>query len=98
MADAHGGDIRANLRDFAGDVATGNVRQWNGHIGKAAPDPEVEMIQRASLDAHEHFVVANDRVWRVLVFEDVRCTMLMKSDGFQSDAPLPELLGRTILA
>ena len=31
--------VRAYFRDFTGDVAAGNVRQWNRNTGKPAADP-----------------------------------------------------------
>ena len=44
LSDFHGGNIGADLGNFAGDVAAGNVweRDWN--VGQAAADPQIEMI------------------------------------------------------
>src|SRR5216684_6637224 len=42
---AHGRDIRTNLRDFARNITSRNVRQWNWHAMDAETYPEIEMIQ-----------------------------------------------------
>jgi hypothetical protein len=52
LADVKGGDFRANLGDFAGNIAAGNVGERNGNAGKAAANPEVEMIEGASAYAN----------------------------------------------
>src|SRR6266436_8642561 len=43
QADAHGGNVGADLSNFAGNVAAGNVRKWDVHARDAAANPEVEM-------------------------------------------------------
>jgi len=55
LTDAHGGDIRADLGDFAGDIAAWDVRKRNRDIGVAAAYPEVKVVQRASSHADEDF-------------------------------------------
>src|SRR5262249_11448728 len=45
--------IRRRCRDdLAGDVAAGDVRQWNRHTREPAPLPQVEMVQRAGPHAN----------------------------------------------
>ena len=48
--------------DFAGDVAAGNERQRKGHAVQALADPEVEMVQRAGVNADQDFVGAGLRI------------------------------------
>src|SRR5262249_35910365 len=55
LPDGDAGDTGAELGDFAGDVAAGDMREWNGDAGQAAADPQVEMIERAGADANEDF-------------------------------------------
>src|SRR5216683_470720 len=82
LADASRGYIRADLSDLAGDVAAGNVRQRNRHVGQTAPDPQVEVIQRTGFNAHEHLVRADGGVRCVRVPQDVRPAVLVKNDCF----------------
>jgi hypothetical protein len=44
LADVDGGDFRADLGDFAGNIAARNVRKRDGNAGEATANPEVEMI------------------------------------------------------
>src|SRR5216683_4141034 len=83
LADANRGDIRANLRDFAGNVATGNVRQRDRHVGQAASDPEIEVIESAGLDAHEDIIRAQWGRRRVGISQNVGSAVLLKHDRFQ---------------
>lgn len=39
LADAHVGDVGADFNDFAGDVASRNVRKGNRHVRQTAADP-----------------------------------------------------------
>jgi hypothetical protein len=78
LTDAHGGYIRADLGDFAGDVATWDVRERNRDIGVAAADPEVKVIQSASFHADEDFVRADSGLGSIRVFQDLRSTVLME--------------------
>ena len=52
----------ANGGDFAGDVAAGNERQRKRHAVQALADPEVEMVQRAGVNADQNFVGAGLRI------------------------------------
>src|SRR5947208_598194 len=80
LADANVGYVGANFRDFAGNVTSGNVRKRDLHIGQAAANPKVKMIQRASLYADEDIICTERRLRRVLVFEHVRSPMLTEND------------------
>ena len=80
LTDANVGDICADFCDFAGDVASGNVRQRNRHIGQAAAHPEIKMIQRASFDPNEDIIRAQRWLRRVFEFEHARPAVLMKND------------------
>ena len=88
LTDAHGGDIRADLGNFAGDVATWDVRKRNRDMGVAAADPEVKVVQRASSHADEDFVRADDGVRSVRVFQDFRSAVLTEKHCLHRDAPL----------
>ena len=82
LADASRGYIRADLSDLARNVASGNVRQRNRHVGQTAPDPQVEVIQRTGLNAHEHLVRPDGGIRCVRVLQDVRPAVLMKNNCF----------------
>ncbi len=97
LANAYGGDVRADLRDFTGDVAAGNVRKRNRDARDAAADPEVEVVQRAGLYANEDFIRADDRVEGVGVFQDVGRPVLMKDDGFHERTCFKRSLGTLAL-
>jgi hypothetical protein len=87
LADVNGGDFRADLGDFAGHVATGNVRKRDGYTGKAAANPEVEMIEGASAHANQDFIVAESRFGDVGVMKDRRITVFIDDDGFHGQPP-----------
>ena len=82
LADFHGGDISADLGDFAGDVAAGNVRKRDWDIGQTAADPEIEMIQGAGAYADEHFVGARFGLGDIGVLQNFGCAMLAEKDSF----------------
>ncbi len=84
LADANGGNFRADLRDFAGDVAAGNVRERNWNARQALADPDVEMVQSAGADADKHFAGANGWIGCVGVLENAGSAVLVKDDGFHS--------------
>ena len=44
LAHFHGGYVGADLGDFAGDVAPGNVWERDWDTWQAAADPEIKMI------------------------------------------------------
>src|SRR6266581_4657422 len=82
LADASRGYILADLSDLARNVASGNVRQRNRHVRQTAADPEVKVIQRAGLDAHENLIWLDLWLGVVLVLENFRPAVLMKNDCF----------------
>ena len=47
---------------------------------QAAPLPEVEMIQRAGADAHQHLARRRHRIRRVLVAQDLGAAVLMEAN------------------
>ena len=73
----------SDLGDFTGNIAAGNVRKGDRHARDAAAHPKIEMIERASLDAHEDFIGADDWVGHVFVFKYVRPAVLLENDGLQ---------------
>ncbi len=82
LADANSGNFGADFGDFSGHVAARNVREGNGNVGQAAAHPEVEMIQRASAHAHEHFRRAGLRVRHVGELQNFGPAVLVEEDGF----------------
>jgi len=82
LADVDGVDFRADFGHFAGDVAAGNVRKWDGNAGEAATDPEVEMVEGAGMDADEDVVVAELGFVDVGVMENAGITVLVEENGF----------------
>jgi hypothetical protein len=94
LADVDGADFGANLGDFAGDVAAGNVGEWNLEAGKAATHPEVEMIEGTGVNADEDFAAAKLRLGDVGVVENGRVTMFLEDDGFHERPPRSELRWR----
>ena len=87
LADANGGDIGADLRDFTRDVAPGNVRERDRNVGQALADPQVEAVQGASANVDQHFIGADDWIGRVHVFEDFGAAVLLELDGLHFLAP-----------
>jgi hypothetical protein len=87
LADVNGGDFRADLGDFAGNIAARNVRERDGNAGKATANPEVEMIKGAGADADEDFIVAENRFGDVGIAEDGRVTVFVNNDGFHGQPP-----------
>jgi hypothetical protein len=82
LPDANGGNFGTNLGDLSSDVAAGNVRKRDGNVGQAAAHPKVEMIQRASAHAHQHFVGVRLGVGHVDELQDVGSAVLPKDDRF----------------
>src|SRR6266850_121799 len=85
---AHGCDIRANLRDFARNIASRNVRQRNRHAMDAETNPEIEMIQRAGFHPNKDLAGANDWVRHVFVFQYFRPAVLMKNNRLHESSGL----------
>jgi hypothetical protein len=84
LTNADAGDFWADLCDLAGDVAAGNMRKGYRYIRQALADPQVKVVQRAGMNAHEHFVVANRRFWDGGVLQNLGPTVLLEDDGFHS--------------
>jgi hypothetical protein len=82
VADLHAGDFRSNLGDFASDIATRDVRQGNRHVGKAATNPEVEMVQRTGSDANEYVSAAECGLGGLGILQHFGSPVLLKDDRF----------------
>jgi hypothetical protein len=89
LADANRGDFGTDLRNFTGDVAARDVREWNRNARDASAHPKVEVIQRTSLYSDQDFVRADLGVGQVLVAKYLRSTVLLEDDGFHIDPLLP---------
>jgi hypothetical protein len=55
-------------------------RDW--YSREAAADPEIEVIERAGVDAHEDFAGTGVGLGDVFVFEDARVTVFVEYDCF----------------
>src|SRR5947209_19461832 len=73
------GDVLADFNDFAGHVASEDVRQVNS--GQSFAHPEVEVVQRASADADEDLIFTRFGIGNVFVGEDFGSTELMNANG-----------------
>ena len=62
------------------------MRQRNAHPLDPAPLPQVEMIQRAGVDADDGASGARLRIRRFFVLENVRTAVAVKPDGFHATA------------
>jgi hypothetical protein len=82
LADADSVYFGADFGDFAGDIAAGDVREGNGNAGESAADPEVEVVQAASMDADEDVGGAEVRFVDVGVVEDAGVAVVVEEDGF----------------
>jgi hypothetical protein len=82
LADADSVYFGADFGDFAGDIAAGDVREGNGNAGQSAADPEVEVVQAASMDADEDVGGAEVRFVDVGVVEDAGVAVVVEEDGF----------------
>jgi hypothetical protein len=87
LANMDGVNLGANFGDLAGDVAAGNVRKRNRNTGQAAPDPEVKVVERTSMDVDQDFVGAEMRLIDIGVAKNAGITMLMENDGFHVGPP-----------
>jgi hypothetical protein len=87
LADMNGGDFCADLGDFAGNIAAGNVGERDSNTGEAAANPEVEMIEGARTDANQGFIVAERRFGDISIAENGRVTVFMDDDGFHEQPP-----------
>lgn len=74
--------LGADFGDFAGDIAARDMRERNRDARQTSADPEVEMIQRAGVDAHKDVVGAQVGFVDVGVVEDGRVAVLVEEDGF----------------
>ena len=76
----------AGIEDHARDVAARDMWQRNAHPLDPAPLPQVEMIQRAGVDADDGASGARLRIRRFFVLENVRTAVAVKPDGFHATA------------
>jgi len=91
LADVDSADFGADFGDFAGDVAAGNVGEWNLEAGKAAAHPEVEMVEGAGVNADEDFVATKLRLGDIGVLENGRVAVMTEDDGFHERPPRSEM-------
>ena len=65
--------------------------QEHGDIGvlkyEEAPEPEVQMIQSASLHLHKHFVGLHFWLRRFFVFQHINVAVLVESDCMHGSTP-----------
>jgi hypothetical protein len=87
LPDMNGRDFWADLGDFAGDIAAGNVGERDSNTGEAAANPEVEMIEGAGADANQDFIVAKGRFGDISIAKNRRVTVFMDDDGFHEQPP-----------
>jgi hypothetical protein len=81
LADAYGGDLCADLGNFACDVAAWYMWERNRNAWDALAYPEIETIESASADTHENFIGAHSRVGSVDIFQDFGAAVLLELDG-----------------
>ena len=84
------GHERADLVHLARDVAPDDVRHRELPASHAHAQPDIQVIQRRGLDAHQNFVSLNLWVRRVLVFQDLRPAMFVETDSFHNPWSPPE--------
>ena len=84
LADLDAFDLAADPFDLPGDVATGNMRQGNLVARYPLPNPDIQMVQRAGLDADEHFVRLDLRLGPVLVLQLLRPAVFVEDNGFHT--------------
>ena len=82
LADAYGGDLGADLDNFACDVAPWNMWERDRNAGDALAYPEIETIKSASADAHENFIGAYRRVGSVHIYQDFGAAVLLELIAF----------------
>ena len=79
-------DVFPGFDHFARHIAAQDVGQLD--TGQPFANPEVQMVQRAGLDANEHLILAGLGVGYVLVAENFRTPELVNADGFHNGNPL----------
>jgi len=87
LTDAYGGDLGADLGNFACDVAARYMWERDRNAGDALAYPEIEAIESASANAHENLIGARGRVGNVGIFQDFRATVLLELDGLHFWSP-----------
>ena len=80
-APAHGHVGRHRGRHFAGDVAARDVRHGSRDVWQSAALPQIEVVERTGSHADEDFPGIELRVGRVLVTEDLRPAVRMKTNS-----------------
>src|SRR5438132_1262938 len=70
--------IVADTLHDARDIASTNVRQRHGKCRNTLPDPDIEMIEGAGLDAHANLAGVDGRLDRFLVPEHFGPAVLIK--------------------
>jgi hypothetical protein len=82
LADVDGMDFGTDFSDYASGIAARNMRERDGNTGQTATNPEVEMVERASVDADEDFVVTKMRLGDIGVVENSGGPVVIEDDGF----------------
>ena len=72
----------ASFSHDAGNIASQNVRQRNLDARHAIANKNIEMIERASSNFHEHFIRAHSWLRHIGVLEHFRSTVLSENRGF----------------
>jgi hypothetical protein len=89
LTDVNGGDFVAELGDFPCDIAAGYMRKRYGDARDAATNPQVKMVQRASVDADEDFAWVEMRFGNVGIVKNTWIAVLMKDNSFHGRPPWP---------
>ena len=82
LTDVNGGDFVAELGHFSRDITAGYMGKRYGDARDAAANPQVKMVQRASMDADEDFARVEMRFGNIGIVKNAWIAVLMKDDSF----------------
>jgi hypothetical protein len=87
LADVNVVNIVADLDDLTGHVAAGNMGERDRIVGKTVTDPQVQVVQSASVHPDEYFVSVDVRFVHFGVVQNAGVPMLVKNDRFHLRPP-----------
>jgi hypothetical protein len=87
LTDVNGGDFVPELGHFPRDITAGYMGKRYGDARNAAANPQVKMVQRASVDADEDFARVEMRFGNIGIVKNAWIAVLMKDDSFHGRPP-----------
>ena len=76
------GDVSSDIDDFTGDIGPAPVRHAELQARPAPTHPDIQMIQSAGSDPHDHIIGKRSRVGNITILNDIQVPVFLEIECF----------------